>query len=135
MLMVQYSPLHGVPILVKDNIVTDDGMETTAGSPALLGAKPSGECSVVTKLRNAGAVILGKANLSEWANFRSVNGSSGWSPRAGQTLGTYYPDSQPSGSSSGSAVATALGLCFASLGTEVRSPFHLLLWLNADTKP
>lgn len=104
-------------------------MEATAGSLALLGAKPSGECSTVARLRHAGAVILGKANLSEWANFRSVNFSSGWSPRAGQTMGAYIPNSDPSGSSSGSAVATALGLCFAALGTEVRRwPFHLDLF-------
>lgn len=94
-------------------------MQASAGSFALLDAKPVGECSVITKLRQAGAVILGKTNLSEWSNFRSVNSSSSWSPRGGQTMGTYYPDSQPSGSSGGSAVATALGLCFAALGTEV----------------
>ncbi|OQD62184.1 hypothetical protein PENPOL_c004G05322 [Penicillium polonicum] len=111
-------PLHGVPILIKDNIVTDDHMEASAGSFALLGAKPAGECSTITRLRRAGAVILGKTNLSEWANFRAVNSSSGWSPRGGQTMGAYYPNSQPSGSSSGSAVAAALGLSFAALGTE-----------------
>ncbi|KAJ5113778.1 glutamyl-tRNA amidotransferase subunit A [Penicillium angulare] len=111
-------PLHGVPILIKDNIVTDDHMEASSGSLALLGAKPVGECSTVTKLRRAGVVILGKTNLSEWANFRAVNSSSGWSPRGGQTMGAYYPNSQPSGSSSGSAVATSLGLCYAALGTE-----------------
>jgi amidase len=94
-------------------------METTAGSYALVGAKPEKEASVVSKFRKAGAIILGKTNLSEWANFRSTLSSSGWSPRGGQTMGIYYPNSQPSGSSAGSGVATSLGLCVASLGSEV----------------
>lgn len=115
------SPLHGIPLLVKDNIATnDEGLDVSAGSFALLGAKPVNESSVVEKLRKAGVVILGKTNLSEWANFRGLDVSAGWSPRGGQTLGTYYPDSSPSGSSSGSAVAAALGLSMAALGTEVR---------------
>ncbi|OTA87936.1 hypothetical protein M434DRAFT_399238 [Hypoxylon sp. CO27-5] len=111
-------PLHGIPILVKDNIATEDNLDVSAGSYALLGAKPATESSVVSKLRKAGVLILGKTNLSEWGNFRGLNVSSGWSPRGGQTLGIYYPNSTPEGSSSGSAVATALGLCTAALGTE-----------------
>jgi amidase len=88
----------------------------------LLGAKPEKESSVVSRLRKAGAIILGKTNLSEWANFRSSMSSNGWSARGGQTIGAYYPESDPSGSSSGSGVATALGLSVASLGSEVRFP-------------
>ncbi|KAK0643983.1 amidase signature domain-containing protein [Cercophora newfieldiana] len=113
------SPLHGIPLLVKDNIaVHDKGLDVLAGSFALLGARPINESSVIEKLREAGVVILGKTNMSEWANFRGLEVSSGWSPRGGQTLGVYYPDSSPSGSSSGSAVAVALGLSVAALGTE-----------------
>ncbi|OTA54812.1 amidase [Hypoxylon sp. EC38] len=111
-------PLHGIPILVKDNIATGDKLDVSAGSYALLGAKPATESSVISKLRKAGVLILGKTNLSEWGNFRGLNISSGWSPRGGQTLGIYYPNSTPEGSSSGSAVGTALGLCTAALGTE-----------------
>ncbi|KAJ8132150.1 hypothetical protein O1611_g1472 [Lasiodiplodia mahajangana] len=95
-------PLHGIPVLVKDNIVTKDKLDASAGSYALLGAKPSVESSVIARLRNAGVIVLAKTNLSEWANFR----------------GAYYPNSNPDGSSSGSAVAAALGLCTAALGTE-----------------
>ncbi|KAF2971833.1 hypothetical protein GQX73_g1759 [Xylaria multiplex] len=112
------SSLHGIPVLVKDNIVTKDKLDASAGSYALLGAKPSSESSLITRLREAGVIILGKTNLSEWANFRGLAISSGWSPRGGQTLGAYYPNSNPDGSSSGSAVAAALGLCTAALGTE-----------------
>ncbi|KAI1281196.1 amidase signature enzyme [Xylaria sp. FL0933] len=111
-------PLHGIPILVKDNIATKDQLDVSAGSYALLGAKPLVESSVISNLRAAGALILGKTNLSEWANFRGLNVSSGWSPRGGQTLGAYYPNSTPEGSSSGSAVAVALGLSAAAIGTE-----------------
>ncbi|KAI0099690.1 putative amidase [Nemania sp. FL0031] len=111
-------PLHGIPILVKDNIVTKDKLDASAGSYALLGAKPSVESSLIARLRDAGVIFLGKTNLSEWANFRGLSVSSGWSPRGGQTLGAYYPNSNPDGSSSGSAVAAALGLCTAALGTE-----------------
>ena len=121
------SPLHGIPILVKDNIATKDKLDVSAGSYALLGAKPATESSLIAKLREAGVLILGKTNLSEWANFRGLNITSGWSPRGGQTLGTYYPNSKPDGSSAGSAVATALGLCTAALGAEVR----LLSFLRA----
>ena len=96
-------------------------MNTSAGSFALLGARPSQEASIVTRIRKSGAILLGKANMSEWANYRSTNSSDGWSARGGQTMGTYYPGSSPEGSSSGSSVAVALGLAFASIGTEVRT--------------
>ena len=111
-------PLHGIPILLKENIATDDRMETTAGSLALLGSRPPRDAFVARKLREAGAVILGKANLSEWANFRSTSSSSGWSGRGGQTRNPYVLDRSPCGSSSGSAVAVAASLAAASLGTE-----------------
>ena len=113
------SYFHGVPILIKDNIVTADKLEATAGSHALLGGKLPKEASVISRLRKAGAIILGKTNLSEWANFRSAMSSNGWSARGGQTMGTYYPGSDPSGSSSGSGVAASLGLCVITLGSEV----------------
>ncbi|KAK1771977.1 amidase [Phialemonium atrogriseum] len=109
---------HGIPILVKDNIATKDKLDVSANSYALLGAKPATEASVISKLRDAGVFILGKTNMSEWANFRGLNVSFGWSPRGGQTMGTYYPGSTPEGSSAGSAVATALGLSTAAIGTE-----------------
>ena len=111
-------PLHGIPILLKENIATTDSMQTTAGSLALLGSRPSRDAFVVQKLREAGAVILGKANLSEWANFRSTHSSSGWSARGGQCRNPYVLDRTPCGSSSGSAVAIAANLAAASLGTE-----------------
>jgi amidase len=111
-------PLHGIPVLVKDNIATRDRMETTAGSLALLGVKPPRDAFVVERLRAAGAVILGKANLSEWANFRSPHSSSGWSGRGGQCRNPYALDRTPSGSSSGSAVAVAANLCAVAVGTE-----------------
>ena len=111
-------PLHGIPILLKENIATTDQMETTAGSLALLGARPAREAFIVQKLRAAGAVILGKTNLSEWANFRSSGSSSGWSARGGQTRNPYVLDRTPCGSSSGSAVAVAANLIAASIGTE-----------------
>lgn len=104
---------------MKDNIVTKDQLEASAGSYALLGAKPAAESSLISRLREAGVIILGKTNLSEWANFRGLNISAGWSPRGGQTFGTYYPHSRSDGSSSGSAVAAALGLSVIALGTEV----------------
>lgn len=110
-------PLHGIPILIKNNIATDDAMNNTAGSFALLGAK-QGDSTVAAKLRKAGAVILGKTNLSQWANFRSNNSTNGWSAYGGQVEGAYYPDQDPSGSSSGSGVASAIGLALGSLGTE-----------------
>ena len=111
-------PLHGIPILIKDNLDTADRMMTTAGSLALVGAKPSRDAMVVTKLRDAGAVILGKTNLSEWANFRSTKSSSGWSARGGQTKNPYVLDRNPCGSSSGSGAAAAANLCVATIGTE-----------------
>jgi amidase len=111
-------PLHGIPILVKDNIGTADRMTTTAGSLALEGSIPSADAFVAKRLREAGAVILGKTNLSEWANFRSTHSSSGWSGRGGQCRNPYALDRNPSGSSSGSGAATAANLCAASLGTE-----------------
>ncbi|WP_129629134.1 amidase [Candidatus Oscillochloris fontis] len=111
-------PLHGIPILLKDNIATTDTMQTTAGSLALLQTRPAHEASVVTRLRQAGAIILGKTNMSEWANFRSTRSSSGWSARGGQTRNPYLLDRSPCGSSSGSAVAVAASLCAAALSTE-----------------
>ena len=111
-------PLHGIPVLLKDNIDTHDRMMTTAGSLALLGSIPPRDSFVAQKLREAGAVILGKTNLSEWANFRSDRSSSGWSGRGGQTNNPYALDRNPSGSSSGSAVAVAANLCAVAIGTE-----------------
>lgn len=111
-------PLHGIPILIKDNIDTADNMETTAGSLALLGSKPARDAFVAGRLRASGAVIIGKANLSEWANFRSSRSTSGWSGRGGQTKNPYALDRNPSGSSSGSAVAVAANLVAAAVGTE-----------------
>lgn len=111
-------PLHGIPILIKDNIDTHDRMMTTAGSLALVGSKPARDAFVAQKLREAGAVILGKTNLSEWANFRSTKSSSGWSARGGQTRNPYSLERNPCGSSSGSGVAVASNLCAAAIGTE-----------------
>jgi len=112
-------PLHGIPVLIKDNIDTADKMKTTAGSLALLDAPtPRRDAFVVAQLRAAGAVILGKTNLSEWANYRSDSSSSGWSARGGQTRNPYVLDRSPCGSSSGSAVATAANLTAVSIGTE-----------------
>ncbi|MBV9328853.1 MAG: amidase [Chloroflexi bacterium] len=111
-------PLHGMPILVKDNIDSADRMQTTAGSLALLGAKVTADAPVVARLRQAGAVLLGKANLSEWANFRSSRSSSGWSGRGRQTRNPYVLDRSPGGSSSGSGAAVSANLCLAALGSE-----------------
>jgi len=111
-------PLHGVPILIKDNIATADRMTTSAGSLALAGSHPPKDAFIVERLRETGAVILGKTNLSEWANFRSTRSSSGWSGRGGQTKNPYALDRTPSGSSSGSGAATAASLCAAAIGTE-----------------
>lgn len=110
--------LHGVPILIKDNIDTADNMQTTAGSLALLGSKPVRDAFAARKLREAGAVILGKTNLSEWANIRSSHSSSGWSGRGGQTKSPYVLDRNPCGSSSGSGAAATANLCAAAVGTE-----------------
>lgn len=111
-------PLHGIPLLIKDNIDTADRMLTTAGSLALIGSRPSRDAFIVQKLRQAGAVILGKTNLSEWANFRSSKSSSGWSGRGGQTKNPYGLDRNPCGSSSGSGAAAAANLCAGTIGTE-----------------
>jgi len=111
-------PLHGIPILIKDNIDTADRMMTTAGSLALVGSHPAQDSFVARKLREAGAVILGKTNLSEWANFRSSHSSSGWSGRGGQTKNAYIQDRNPCGSSSGSGSAAAANLCAAAVGSE-----------------
>lgn len=112
------SPMHGIPVLLKDNIDTADGMLTTAGSLALMNSKPSKDALLVAHLREAGALILGKTNLSEWANFRSSRSSSGWSARGGQTRNAHAPGRNPCGSSSGSAVAIAAGLAVVAVGTE-----------------
>ncbi len=111
-------PLHGIPVLIKDNIDTADRLMTTAGSLALLGSTPPQDATVAKKLREAGAVILGKTNLSEWANFRSSHSSSGWSGRGGQTKNPYVLDRNPCGSSSGSGAAASSNLCAIAVGTE-----------------
>jgi amidase len=111
-------PLHGVPVLVKDNLDSLDRMTTTAGSLALKGSIPLQDSFVVQRLREAGAVLLGKSNLSEWANFRGSRSTSGWSGRGGLTKNPYVLDRNPSGSSSGSAVAVSASLCAAAVGTE-----------------
>jgi amidase len=111
-------PLHGIPIIVKDNIETADPIATTAGSVALAHSMRTTDAPLVARLRAAGAIVLGKANLSEWANFRSTHSSSGWSGLGGQTRNAYAPDRNPSGSSSGSAVAAAASFCAAAIGTE-----------------
>ncbi|PYO49774.1 MAG: amidase, partial [Gemmatimonadetes bacterium] len=110
--------LHGIPMLLKDNIDTADRMMTTAGSLALAGSIPAQDSTVAAKLRNAGAVFLGKANLSEWANFRSTHSTSGWSGRGGQARNPYVLDRNPCGSSSGSGGAVAANLCALAIGTE-----------------
>lgn len=110
--------LHGIPILIKDNIDTADKMMTTAGSLALVGNIASNDAFIVKKLREAGAVLLGKTNLSEWANFRSSSSCSGWSSRGGQTKNPYILDHSPCGSSAGSGAAVAANLCVVAVGTE-----------------
>lgn len=111
-------PLHGVPVLIKDNIDTADKMQTTAGSLAMAGNIALQDAFIVKKLRDAGAVILGKTNLSEWANFRSTQSCSGWSSRGGQTKNPYILDHNPCGSSSGSGAAVSANLCMIAVGTE-----------------
>ncbi|MEX0636726.1 MAG: amidase family protein, partial [Ferruginibacter sp.] len=111
-------PLHGIPVLIKDNINSGDTMQTTAGSLALAGNKAKKDAFIIQKLRDAGAVLLGKTNLSEWANFRSSQSCSGWSSRGGQTRSPYILDHNPCGSSSGSGVAVAANLCTVAIGTE-----------------
>jgi amidase len=111
-------PLHGIPFLIKDNIDTADKMMTTAGSQALSGHHASADAPLVRQLREAGAVLLGKTNLSEWANFRSSRSSSGWSSRGGQTKNPYSLERNPCGSSSGSGAAVAANFCAFAIGTE-----------------
>jgi amidase len=111
-------PLHGIPVVLKDNLDTADRMTTTAGSLALEGSIPPQDSSVARSLREAGAILLAKANLSEWANFRSERSSSGWSARGGQCRNPYALDRNPCGSSSGSAVAVSANLCSVAIGTE-----------------
>jgi amidase len=111
-------PLHGVPILIKDNIDTADRMMNTAGALALEGNYPEHDAFIISQLRAAGAVILGKTNLSEWANFRSNQSSSGWSSRGGQTKNPYVLDRNPCGSSSGSGASVSANLCMVAIGTE-----------------
>ena len=111
-------PMHGIPVVLKANIDTADRMTTTAGSLALEGHRPPADAFIVTALREAGAVILAKANLSEWANFRSTESSSGWSSIGGQTKNPYGSGRNPCGSSSGSAVAVAASLTSVAVGTE-----------------
>jgi amidase len=111
-------PLHGIPVLIKDNINTGDNMHTTAGSLALADNFAKQDAFIVHKLREAGAVILGKTNLSEWANFRSTHSTSAWSSRGGQTKNPYILDRNPSGSSAGTGTAVAANLCVIGIGTE-----------------
>src|ERR1700736_2293284 len=111
-------PLHGIPVLLKDNIDTGDRMQTAAGSLALVGRPALHDSTVVKNLRAAGAVILGKTNLSEWANFRSTSSSSGWSGRGGQCNNPYFIDFNPCGSSSGSAAAVSANFCSVGIGSE-----------------
>ena len=111
-------PLHGIPVVIKDNIDTADKMQTTAGSLAMNGNVASKDAFIVKKLRDAGAIIIGKTNLSEWANFRSTQSSSGWSSRGGQTKNPYFLDHNPCGSSAGSGTAVSANLCVVAVGTE-----------------
>ena len=111
-------PLHGIPVLVKDNLDTVGALMTTAGSLALTTSRPARDATVVARLRAAGAIVIGKTNLSEWANFRSTRSSSGWSARGGQCRNPHVLDRSPCGSSSGSAAAVAAGLAAAAIGTE-----------------
>ncbi|HEY0776472.1 MAG TPA: amidase [Gemmatirosa sp.] len=111
-------PLHGIPVLLKDNVDTGDRMQTTAGSLALAGRPAPRDATLAARLRAAGAVLLGKTNLSEWANFRSTRSSSGWSGRGGQTRNPYALDRSPCGSSSGSGAAVSANLAALAVGTE-----------------
>src|SRR5216684_1505169 len=111
-------PLHGIPVLIKDNIETADRMQTTAGSLALVGSRPAQDSGVAHRLREAGAVVLGKTNLSEWANIRSSHSTSGWSGRGGLTKNPYALDRNPCGSSSGSGAGVSANLCTVAIGTE-----------------
>ncbi len=111
-------PLHGIPVVIKDNIDTADKMQTTSGSLAMAGNFARKDAFIVKKLRNAGAIIIAKTNLSEWANFRSTQSSSGWSSRGGQTKNPYFLDHNLCGSSAGSGVAVSANLCVVAVGTE-----------------
>ncbi len=111
-------PMHGIPVLIKDNIDTGDNMMTTAGALALEGHKAANDAFIIKQLRASGAVLLGKTNLSEWANFRSTRSTSGWSSRGGQTKNPNILDRNPCGSSSGSGAAVAANLCAVAIGTE-----------------
>ncbi len=111
-------PMHGIPVLIKDNIDTGDKMMTTAGALALVGNRATQDAFIIQQMRAAGAVLLGKTNLSEWANFRSTRASSGWSSRGGQTKNPYLLDRSPCGSSAGSGAAVAANLCAVAIGTE-----------------
>jgi amidase len=111
-------PLHGIPVLIKDNINTGDKMMTTAGALAMVGNIAQQDAFIISQLRQSGAVLLGKTNLSEWANFRSTRSSSGWSSRGGQTKNPYVLDHSPCGSSSGTGSAVAANLCAIGIGTE-----------------
>ncbi len=124
-------PLHGIPILIKDNIDTADKMQTTAGSLALAGNHSKTDAFIVKRLRDAGAVIIGKTNLSEFANFRSSRSVSGWSSRGGQTKNPYILDRSPCGSSSGSAAAVAANICVVSVGTETNGSIACPASMNA----
>jgi len=124
-------PLHGIPVLIKDNIETADKMQTTAGSLALEGNVAKEDAFLVKQLRNAGAVILGKTNLSEWANFRSTRSTSGWSSRGGQTKNPYVLSRNPCGSSSGSGTAVAANLCAVAIGTETNGSINCPASVNA----
>lgn len=117
-------PLHGIPVMIKDNIDTADKMMTTAGALALMNNRAEKDAFIVTKLREAGAVLLGKTNLSEWANFRSTRSVSGWSSRGGQTRNPYSLDRNPCGSSSGSAAAVSANLCAVTIGTETNGSIN-----------
>ena len=123
-------PLHGIPFLIKDNIDTADKMMTTAGSLALSGNFAKEDAPIVAQLRKAGAVLLGKTNLSEWANFRSSRSSSGWSSRGGQTKNPYSLERNPCGSSSGSGVAVAANLCSFAIGTETNGSINCPASIN-----
>lgn len=114
-------PLHGIPVLIKDNIDTGDKMMTTAGAAALIGNKASKDAFIVSRLREAGAILLGKTNLSEWANFRSTRSTSAWSSRGGQTRNPFALNRNPSGSSSGSGAAVSANLCVVGIGTETNA--------------
>lgn len=121
---IERGPLHGIPVLIKDNINTGDKMHTTAGALALQDNRASRDAFLVTKLRAAGAIILGKTNLSEWANFRSTRSVSGWSSRGGQTNNPYSTDRNPCGSSSGSGAAVSSNFCAVAIGTETNGSIH-----------